>query len=255
MEQTLRGEINYRIIVIEDDPQVAKLLGRQLSRYGYGVSLCQDFEHVDTVVRTENPDLVLLDINLPFYDGFYWCRRIRRFSTVPVIYISSRDGDMDQVFGLDNGGDEFITKPFQLEVLIAKIKALLRRTCGEYAVGRTSPREVYSLRTMKLDVRRATVDNKGKSSFLSKTELELLRRLLDAQGAVVSRNALLEAIWDDTHFVDDNTLTVNVTRLRQKLENVGIHDAIVTLRGVGYRFALFDECSPPEPRQDDESVQ
>jgi DNA-binding response OmpR family regulator len=240
MEHTTHHETFNHIVIVEDDPQVANLLLRQLNRYGYQVNVIQDFQHVDEHVKALNPDLVLLDINLPYYDGFYWCRMIRRFSKAPVVYISSRTEEMDQVFALENGGDEFITKPFQAEVVIAKIKALLRRTYGEYMSTEAILQDVYEYGPMKLDVRKALIECGAKTNPLSKTELELMRRLMDAKGEVVSRNELLETLWDDTNFVDDNTLTVNVTRLRHKLEAVDIYDAIITVRGMGYRFAIPD---------------
>lgn len=238
MDQTVHEESLHHIVIVEDDPQVANFLMRQLNRYGYRVDVVRNFQHVDEQVRALNPHLVLLDINLPYYDGFYWCRAIRRFSKAPVVFISSRDGDVDQVFALENGGDEYITKPFQAEVVIAKIKALLRRTYGEYMQGEPLSQDFYEWGSLKLDVRKALIEYGDATSPLSKTELELLRRLWDAQGDVVSRDDLLDTLWDDTNFVDDNTLTVNVTRLRHKLEAVGINDAIVTVRGLGYRLAI-----------------
>lgn len=249
MGQTILDEAYYHIVIVEDDPQIANYLSRQLHRYGYRVNMVQDFQHVDEQIKALNPHLVLLDINLPYYDGFYWCRMIRRFSKIPVVFISSRDGDMDQVFALENGGDEFITKPFQAEVVIAKLRAILRRTYGEYTSLVPISDGVYECGSLTLDARKALIECDGKTSPLSKTEVELMRRLLDARGEVVSRNELLETLWDDTNFVDDNTLTVNVTRLRHKLEAVGIYDAIITVRGLGYRCEIPD-LSPRSVQED-----
>ncbi|MDQ0190034.1 response regulator transcription factor [Alicyclobacillus cycloheptanicus] len=226
---------HQRVAVVEDDPQVASLLHRQLTRYGFVVTVMNDLRHVDEAVRDMNPDLVLLDINLPYLDGFHWCRSIRRFSTVPIVFISSRGSNMDQVFAMENGGDDYIQKPFDMEVVVAKLRALLRRTYGEYA-GK-APTSVYRSGKLALDVRKAQMECNGRTQWLTKTELELLRQLMEAGGSVISRNQLLEALWDDTDFVDDNTLTVNVTRLRRKLEDIGVRNVIVTVRGLGYRFA------------------
>lgn len=226
---------HQHVAVVEDDPQVASLLHRQLSRFGFVVTVIDDLKNVAEAVREANPDFILLDINLPYLDGFHWCRAIRRFSTVPIVFISSRGSNMDQVFAMENGGDDYIQKPFDMDVVVAKLRALLRRAYGEYA-GK-EPTSIYRSGTLTLDVRKAQIECEGRIQVLTKTELELLRQLMEAGGSVISRNQLLEALWDDTDFVDDNTLTVNVTRLRHKLEQIGVRDVILTVRGLGYRFA------------------
>lgn len=239
------GGSHQHVAVVEDDPHVASLLQRQLSRFDFHVSVVADLQHVDQAVRHMNPDVVLLDINLPYLDGFHWCRVIRRFSHVPIIFISSRGSSMDQVFAMENGGDDYIQKPFDLDVVVAKLRALLRRVYGDYAV--KDPLRLYRWGNLTLDVRMAQIEYAGCRQNLTKTELALLQQLLDAGGGVVARNQLLEALWDDTDFVDDNTLTVNITRLRHKLETIGLRHVIVTVRGLGYRLTSANkESSTPE---------
>src|SRR5690606_35854145 len=184
-----------------------------------------------------DPDLVLLDINLPWFDGFYWCRQIRTVSTVPVIFVTARDGTMDQVMAIENGGDDYIVKPFNLEVVTAKVRAALRRAYGEYAAPLEPDLDVEHL-GVTWDARRLAVSYQGRRAELSRNEGQLLAGLLAARGAVVARETLLEALWDDAEFVDDNTLTVNVTRLRRKLSEVGLGEAVRTVRGEGYRLEV-----------------
>ncbi|CAM3952101.1 response regulator transcription factor [Alicyclobacillus pomorum] len=229
------------ILLVEDDNSVAYLLQQHLERFGFRVSRAQNLQHVDDEVKTLGPDLVLLDINLPYFDGFYWCRQIRMFSKVPIIFVSARDSAMDQVFALEHGGDEYITKPFEIDVVIAKIRAMLRRAYGEYAESQgTQVCDVFDIRGTRIDLRRATMESRDATESLTKTELALMRLLLEAEGGVVSRDTLLEALWDDTDFVDDNTLTVNVARLRKKLAVFGLQGALVTVRGLGYRFQPYE---------------
>jgi DNA-binding response OmpR family regulator len=225
---------------VEDDDTVAFLVSSQLERFGYQVHRATDFRRIVQEVQGVQPDLILLDINLPYYDGYYWCRQIRTVTKAPIVFLSARGNAMDQVLALDSGGDEYITKPFDPDLMLAKIRAILRRTYGEYAelsseTGR-KPAEVYHFGDVAIDLRRAVIERADLTESLTKTELSLLRQLLEADGAVVTRDALLEELWDDTTFVDDNTLTVNVTRLRKKLAPFGLHGAVVTVRGLGYRW-------------------
>ncbi|MBL0388714.1 response regulator transcription factor [Tumebacillus sp. ITR2] len=231
----------YNICIVEDDQKVAELLQTQLVRFGYEATVIGNLEGIDAEVLACKPHLVLLDINLPYYDGFYWCRRIRQHSKVPIVYISARSGEMDLVLALESGGDDYLTKPFHPEVMMAKLRALLRRTYGEYAEAPTNEDEV-EVQGLVLDVHRHTVRSASTSGeivlSLSATEAGLLRRLMEAQGKIVSRDDLLGALWDDTQFVDDNTLTVNIARVRRKLEELGLPTAIVTVRGQGYRLEV-----------------
>jgi len=225
----------YRIMIVEDEPKIADMLAAHLRKYGYEPLVAQFFHDLKNEFLQLRPHLVLLDINLPYYDGFYWCRQIRTVSNVPIIYVSARAGEMDQVMAIENGGDDYLTKPFHLDVVLAKMKSLLRRVYGEYAP-QTAPADVTDVSGLMIDRARFEAAYGGRSVSLSKTELQLLDALAQAAGRVVRRETLLETIWDDTKFVDDNTLTVNITRLRRKLEELGLAGCIETVRGTGYKL-------------------
>ncbi|MFB0846218.1 winged helix-turn-helix domain-containing protein [Paenibacillus oleatilyticus] len=225
----------YRILIVEDDDKIAGILQEYLDKYGYEAVRTTDYKHIKDAFLQHKPELVLLDINLPSYDGFYWCRQIRTVSSVPILFMSARVGEMDQIMAIENGGDDYITKPFHSEVVMAKIKSALRRAYGEYAQVQ-SGRELTELNGLFVDWTRSTAEWQGRKVDLSRNELLLLDLLLKQAGEVVSRERLLEALWDDIDFVDDNTLTVNVTRVRKKLEELGIMRAIETVRGQGYRL-------------------
>ncbi|MBD3922647.1 response regulator transcription factor [Paenibacillus sp. PR3] len=227
----------YRIMIIEDDDKIASILQQYIERYGYEVVRATRFRELKQEYVESSPHLVLLDINLPHFDGFYWCRQIRTVSNVPIIFLSARVGDMDQVMAIENGGDDYMTKPFHLDVVMAKIKSALRRAYGEYAAPAQSSDEL-SAGGLTLDQARNIVEWKGRQADLSRNETLLLGSLLAKAGRIVSRDDLLEALWDNVHFVDDNTLTVNVTRVRKKLEELGLPKAIETVRGQGYRLDL-----------------
>ena len=221
----------YSIMIIEDDKKMANLIKNQLERYGYETFLVKDFSNIKDEFLEYKPDLVLMDINLPFFDGFYWCSDIRTHSKVPIIFISARDSDMDQVMAIDNGGDDFITKPFSYYVLLAKIKGVLRRVYGSYAENDT---DFLKSGDLILYTNKNLLQFNGRKTELSKNEYSLLLHLLKNINKIVSRDTLLEILWNDTDFIDDNTLSVNVTRLRKRLEEVGITNAIETKRGQGY---------------------
>lgn len=227
------------IFIVEDDDNVAELLLNLLNRFGYHVTRASTYKNIDLEVKATKPDLIILDINLPQYDGFYWCSVLRRFTTVPILYISARDSGMDQVHALETGGDDYISKPFHSAVVLAKVNALLRRAYGAYAADHdNSPVRTVCFGSLELDLYKSSVTYGGVTETLSKTESELLRQLMAANGAVVKRDQLLNSLWDDIDFVDDNTLTVNVARIRRKLAVVGLPDAIITVRGLGYRIEL-----------------
>jgi len=228
----------YRVMIVEDDDKLASILAAELERFGYDVVQAADFGKVREEFAAHRPDLVLLDINLPRYDGFYWCRQIRQMSRVPIIFISARDSAFDQVRALENGGDDFITKPFDLELCMAKIQSVIRRAYGEYALGlETDVIWAGGLWLRKSDNRASF---QGKEVELSPKEARLLEHLMRRHGHVVSREELLEALWDDVDFVDDNTLNVNVARLRRRLGELGLEDAVETKRGQGYRLVVAD---------------
>ncbi|MEW6524312.1 MAG: response regulator transcription factor [Bacillota bacterium] len=226
----------YQIMVVEDDRRTAELVRGYLQRYGYRVDLVNDFGQVEQEFLARRPQLVILDVNLPYQDGFHLCRALRRHSAVPILFLSARAGDMEQVLGLESGGDDYLTKPFHLEVLHAKVKAILRRAYGEYAVPQASARSMIQLGELQLDLAAGEVRFGGQAQQLTKNELRLLALLIETAPATASRERCLETLWDDASFVDDNTLTVNVTRLRHKLATWGLDEAIVTRRGLGYQL-------------------
>jgi two-component system, OmpR family, response regulator YxdJ len=225
-----------KILIIEDDPKIAEHLQSYLNKFGYESFIVADFDQVMDDFKQYNPDLVLLDINLPSYDGYYWCRQIRKQSICPVIFISARVGEMDQVMALENGGDDFITKPFHPEVVLAKIRSQLRRAYGEYAV--QAQERVLEIEGLKLFPERLELSFKGETVTLSKKEAELIESLIDRYPRVAGREDLLEKLWDDQVYVDENTLNVNITRVRKKMECVGLKGAVETVRGAGYRLHI-----------------
>ncbi|GGF92364.1 DNA-binding response regulator [Paenibacillus albidus] len=224
----------FKIFIIEDDSGLVSLLQDYLHKFGYETRAVQDFERVRTEFETFEPHLVLLDVNLPKYDGYYWCRQIRGISTCPILFISARDGKMEQVMALDNGADDYITKPFDYEIAMAKIKSHLRRAYGTYA-GSSNDRSL-TVAGVTLDVERLMLLRGSAKIDLSHTEAKILDELMKKAGILVSRDRLLEKIWDDQAFVDENTLNVYVTRVRKKLGALGITEGLQTVRGQGYRL-------------------
>jgi DNA-binding response OmpR family regulator len=232
---------SQRIYIVEDDEKLAELLARRLRQYGFDVRRAADFRRIDDEVAAYQPHLILLDVNLPYYDGFYWCRAIRRFARMPIIFLSARTGDMDKVLALEQGGDDYLTKPFHPDVLLAKVRALLRRAYGDYAGYQQAACDELVRHGLILDLRRFEIRFHDESQSLTGTERELLRALMLADGRTVTRDELLQAVWDDVDFVDDNTLTVNIARLRAKLANLGLAGVIATVRGVGYRLSWSED--------------
>ncbi|MCR3759214.1 response regulator transcription factor [Clostridium felsineum] len=226
----------YSIMIIEDDKKLNSLIKSHLERYGYKTFPIKDFSNVKSEFIRDKPDMVLMDINLPVYDGFYWCRDIRAISKVPIIFISARDSDMDQVMAIENGADDYVTKPFSYDVLIAKIKGVIRRVYGSYANNVSN--EVFETKGLFLYINQSVIEYEGKKIELSKKEFQLLYSLLKNADKIVSRETLLEILWNDVDFVDDNTLSVNMTRVRKRLEDIGISNAIDTKRGQGYRIKV-----------------
>lgn len=223
-----------RIFIVEDDEKIADHLAREVQKYGYDVLIGIDFTNIMNEFNVYQPHLVLLDINLPSYDGFYWCRQIRQVSTCPVIFISARTGEMDQVMALENGGDDFITKPFSPEIVLAKIRSQLRRAYGEYAT--QNQERIVEQKGLQLFPERLEISFNNKTISVTKNEADIIEVLLERFPRVAGREDLLEKLWDDQTFVDENTLNVNITRVRKKLFEVGIADAVETIRGVGYRL-------------------
>ncbi len=223
-------------MIVEDDPKICELLRSHIIKYNYEVVIVENFDHVLEDFHHENPDLVLLDVNLPSFDGYYWCRQIRNISTCPVLFISARSGEMDQVMALENGADDYITKPFHYEIVMAKIRSHLRRAYGEYAPDKVE--RTVELKGLKLYPERMELTFKDQIVPLTKKETELLETFLQRSPRVVSREALLERLWDDISYVDENTLNVNITRVRKKLHELGIENAVETVRGAGYRLQM-----------------
>ncbi|MDZ4417351.1 response regulator transcription factor [Bacillus cereus] len=226
----------YKIMIIEDDQKISKLLKSYINKYGYEGYITEDFENVLTNFEKIHPDLVLLDVNLPSFDGFYWCRQIRTVSTCPIIFISARSGEMEQVMALEHGADDYITKPFHYEVVMAKIRSHLRRIYGEYAP--KVEERVIQQSGLILYPEKMELKLNDSICILSKKETVLLEILLQQSPSIVSREKILEKLWDDYTYVDDNTLSVNVTRVRKKLEEIGIKNALETVRGAGYRLKI-----------------
>ncbi|KKB35534.1 response regulator transcription factor [Bacillus thermotolerans] len=225
-----------KIMIVEDDSKITELLASQLTKYGYEVTGVTNFHRVMDDFHIHQPNLVLLDINLPSYDGYYWCRQIRKESICPVIFISARVGEMDQVMALENGGDDFITKPFHTEVVMAKIRSQLRRAYGEYAS--KAEERMLERAGLKLFPERLEMAFESKVVSLSKKEADIIENLMDRYPRVAGREDLLEKLWDDQIYVDENTLNVNITRVRKKFQELGIKEAVETVRGVGYRLKV-----------------
>lgn len=222
----------YKIFIIEDDIKMCKLIKESLKKWSYDVKQVYDFKDILKEFTEYMPHLVLLDINLPFYDGFYWCNKIRNISTIPIIFISSRDTDMDKIMGITLGGDDYIQKPFSIDFLTAKIQAILRRT---YAY-RDENLNLIQHKDMILNLEECALYYKNNKYPLSPNENKILSLLMKNGGKVVKRDRIMQSLWDDENFVDDNTLTVNVNRLRKKLSQIGLKDVIETIKSEGYKL-------------------
>ena len=219
----------YRIFLVEDDRAIAEAIAAQTALWDMETVCVRDFRAVMAEFSACAPQLVLLDISLPFYDGYHWCREIRSVSKVPVIFISSASDNLNIVMAMNMGADDFIAKPFDQSVLMAKINALLRRT---YDFG--APMSVLEHRGALLNTGDGTLTYAGEKIELTKNEYRILLALMQSKGRTVSREKLMEKLWESDEFVDDNTLTVNIGRLRKKLDAAGLHDFIATKHGVGY---------------------
>ncbi|MFR1995577.1 response regulator transcription factor [uncultured Ruminococcus sp.] len=221
--------MTYRIFLVEDDHSIASGLQHQLEQWDFEVQVVQNFRGVLTECTAFDPHLILMDIMLPCYDGYHWCREIRRVSEVPIIFLSSASDNLNLIMAVNMGGDDFIAKPFDWNVLLAKIQALLRRT---YDFGGQAA--LLEHRGAVLNPSDAVLTYQGMRMELTKNEYRILQALLEQKGKVVSRETLMERLWATDSFVDENTLTVNVNRLRKKLDKAGLHDFIRTKVGMGY---------------------
>ena len=220
----------YRIFIVEDDPVIVSALCAHMEKWGFECRGVEDFRKVTEEFAAYAPHLVLMDISLPFYDGYHWCSEIRRLSKAPMIFLSSAAENMNILMALSAGADDFVQKPFDLSVLLAKVQALLRRT---YDFGQAAP-TLLSHEGLLYNPADGTAEFQGKTVPLSKNESRILGVLLRHKGETVSRENLMNALWETDCFVDENTLTVNVTRLRRRLESIGAPDMIQTRKGVGY---------------------
>ncbi|MCX2824327.1 MULTISPECIES: response regulator transcription factor [Bacillus] len=218
-----------KIMIIEDDTVIREELQNFLQRYGYDVKAPIDYNNIMQYVENENADLILLDINLPVFDGYYICREIRKNSDVPIIIVTSRDNEVDELMSMNLGADDFITKPYNTEILLARITNILKRTYGSSKVS-----NMLSYMDFHLNLSNASVMYKNQAIELTKNEVKILSYLINNKGNIVKREFLMEHLWKSDYFVDDSTLTVNITRLRKKLEEIGIENPIETRRGLGY---------------------
>ena len=221
----------FKICMIEDDSDLAGLVKEYLERYDFEVSICEDFKNIDKFVDGHGPDLILLDINIPYYDGFYWCNEIRKITRVPIIFTSARTEDYDQVRAIMSGGDDYITKPFSYDLLLAKVNSQLRRAYGEYANKETGS----TCGDCSFNKLRFTLKCKNKQIDLPKNEAILIGILFDSYPNVVSREKILSEIWDSEMFVEENTLNVTISRVRKKLKELESDLKVITVRGMGYK--------------------
>ena len=221
----------YRIFLVEDDETIARLIKKHLEKWEYEVSTVQDFGNVLGEFAVCDPQLVLLDIRLPFYNGHYWCTQIRQVSKVPIIFLSSVSDNMNIVMAMNMGADDFIPNPFDLEVLTAKVQALLRRS---YDFAGSS--SMLEHKGMLLNLSDATILYQEQKVELTKNELKILQTLIENKTQVVTRETLMTRLWESDMYVDENTLSVNVNRLRKKLTSIGLEDSILTKKGIGYQI-------------------
>src|SRR5690606_4112720 len=223
--------MEMKIFIVEDDLAIFQSLKENLEKWGMHISGPGNFQDVMAGFSEEQPHLVIMDIQLPVYDGFHWCREIRAVSKVPIIFLSSRDHPMDMVMAMQMGADDYVQKPFNSDVLMAKIQATLRRV---YSYGEEASTDVIEWNGAVIDLKRGMIRMGASEAELTKNEFFILTVLVESKDKIVSRDELIRKLWDDERFVNDNTLTVNVTRLRQKLAELGLENAIMTKKGLGY---------------------
>jgi len=218
-----------KILIVEDDNDIAEILANELSVWGYDTVCVKDFNNVLDEFKSEKPELVLMDIILPYFNGFYWCQKIREISKVPLMFISSKSEDIDIVQAMQFGGDDYIVKPINIQIVRAKIVALLRRS---YDFAEETDYLIFG--NVKLLLSAAKLEFMGKVAELTRTELMILETLFKDKGAVSKRDKIMDKCWQEENFIDDNTLAVNMTRLRKKLAEIGLDNFIQTKKGIGY---------------------
>lgn len=221
-----------KILIIEDEAVIRRELKILLENAMYEVAVLTEFHHILPQIAEQSPDLILLDINLPGCSGFDLCTQIRGEMVVPVIFLTSRTDSMDELNGILKGGDDYITKPYQAPILLARIGAVLKRTMG----GRLKEQTQFVHKDVRLDIAGCVLTCRDKQAELTKAEMKILYRLFKRPGEYVSRTDLIEYLWENKIFIDDNTLSVHMTRIREKLKAIGVHELIVTKRGLGYRI-------------------
>ncbi|MBC1475430.1 response regulator transcription factor [Listeria grandensis] len=220
-----------KVYIVEDDIVIRDTMQKHLSKWGFEVKVVADYNNILNEFLEAEPQLVILDVNLPYFDGFYWCNQIREVSNVPIIFLSSRDSRMDQIMGMNMGADYYIEKPVDLDVLMARINALIRRT---YSYADLEEPNVMEHKNVFLHIDTNTLTYLDEKIDLTKNEFLILYELLKQKGRIVSRDEIMRVLWEDESFVDDNTLTVNVVRIRKKLTEIGLADFITTKKGQGY---------------------
>lgn len=220
-----------KICIVEDDEKLRNELKIFLNKNGYEVSVIQNFGKVIEQVLQDKPDLLLLDINLPVLDGHYLCRTIRETSDLPIIIITSKNTEVDELLSMNYGADDFVTKPFNTQILLARIASILKRV-------HHTKQELIDLKEFRFDISKGLIEKEDRRAELTKNELKILSFLVQNKDTIVSRDAIMTYLWDSEMFVDDNTLTVNMNRLRKKLEEIGVYDKIETRRGQGYFFHI-----------------
>ncbi len=222
----------HKIMIIEDDETISSLLKQNLEKWNYEVFIVEDFENVMNDFHQWNPHLVLLDISLPYFNGYHWCQEIRKLSQIPVIFISSTSENMNIVMAMNMGGDDFVNKPFDMQVLIAKVQAILRRT---YSFSKQH--HILSYKEFVLDLLDATLSYQDIKIELTKNELKIIQMMFEKPEVYISRDDIMMTLWQSETFIDDNTLSVNMNRLRKKLDDFQVGSLIHTKKGIGYKFA------------------
>lgn len=220
--------MNNKIYIIEDEEKIRLELSTFLNRYGYDTKYSIDFENIIEEVLNYKPHLILLDINLPYYDGYYICREIRRKSEIPIIVVTSRDSEVDELMSMNFGADDFVTKPYNTQILLARISSIIKRTYNN------NQADIFEYMELKYNLSTSELEYKGEVIDLTKNESRIIYTLIKNNEKIVSRNEIIQVLWQSDEFVDDNTLTVNINRLRRKIEGIGAVGYLQTKRGQGY---------------------
>lgn len=225
-----------KIFIVEDDTNIFNSISKELKTWNYEICGVKNFSNITEEILNESPHLVIMDIVLPYNNGYFWCSEIRKYSNVPIVFLSSKSENMDIVMAMQFGGDDYITKPFDLGVLVAKINAILRRTYDFSNITNT-----INFKDVVLNLEKIELQYNNENVSLTKTEMIILESLFRAKGNVVLREVIMEKCWNGDDYIDDNTLSVNITRLRKKLSEIGLNDFILTKKKLGYYLKLGDK--------------